>query len=146
MSSIKCEFCNKVFKTNQTLVQHKKTAKFCLKKQNNDNDIHSDKTCNYCNKVFTRKERLLSHLKICKNKKNEDLELENRIKNYENKIEQQNEIIEIYKDFKSKGIEGSGHKKIQKIREHKKQSNSGGHQNHINKSSNHSKWEFKSFF
>ena len=97
MSSIKCEFCNKVFKTNQTLVQHQKTAKFCLKKQNNDNDIHSDKTCNDCNKVFTRKERLLSHLKICKNKKNEDLELENRIKNYENKIEQQNEIIEIYK-------------------------------------------------
>ncbi len=77
-----------------------------MKKQNNDNDIHSDKICDYYNKVFTRKERLLSHLKICKNKKNEDLELENKIKNYENKIEQQNEIIEIYKkqidDYKNR--------------------------------------------
>ena len=94
---LKCDFCNKVFETKQTLIRHQKTAKFCLKIQNNNNNIHSDKTCDYCDKVFTRKERLLSHLKICKNKKNEDLELENRIQNYENKLEQKNEIIEIYK-------------------------------------------------
>ena len=95
--SDKCDFCNKVFETKQTLIRHQKTAKFCLKIQNKDNDIHSDKTCDYCDKVFTRKERLLSHLKICKNKKNEDHQIKNIIQNYENKLQQKNEIIEIYK-------------------------------------------------
>ena len=41
---LKCDFCNKVFETKQTLIRHQKTAKFCLKIQNKDNDIHSDKT------------------------------------------------------------------------------------------------------
>lgn len=82
------------------------------------------------------KERILNKINKLKNPNNQQISTAIN-----------NEIIEIYKDFKSKGIEGSGLKKIQKIREHKKHSSSGGHQNHnIKKSSNHSKWEFKNFF
>lgn len=56
--SLKCDFCNNTFETKQTLKQHKKTAKFCLKIQNKDGEF-SDNTCDYCDKSFSRKERLL---------------------------------------------------------------------------------------
>ena len=81
---LKCNFCNKVFATKQTLNVHQNTSKFCLKIQNKS--VEGKNKCIHCNKSFTRKERLLSHLKICKSKKTKDFEIMLKDKINEEKI------------------------------------------------------------
>ena len=62
-----CEFCNKSFSTKSSLNNHKKTAKFCLKIQDNKEIYTFD--CDYCKKIFTSRQNLNIHLLNCKNKK-----------------------------------------------------------------------------
>ena len=91
---LKCEFCGSEFKTNSSLNQHKKIAKYCLKirdKEILNNDVL---TCKYCNNNFKSKKALVYHINICKEKNvniiyelNESiLELNERIKNLEDEI------------------------------------------------------------
>ena len=84
MSDLKCNFCNKIFATKQTLTVHQNTSKFCLKIQNKS--VEGKNKCIHCNKSFTRKERLSSHLKICKSKKTKDFEIMIKDKINEEKI------------------------------------------------------------
>jgi len=61
---MECEYCNNVFKTTSSLKLHKKTAKYCLAKQN----ILpvEEYICTFCNISFTLKSSLHKHLRICK--------------------------------------------------------------------------------
>lgn len=83
---MKCDFCNKEFATVALLNRHQRTAKFCLKLQE-ENGVFSNKrlfTCDYCKKEVTSRDSLTYHHSICKTKnqiftieqKQSELELE----------------------------------------------------------------------
>jgi len=67
----KCEICFNVFKSKSNLYNHKRTAKYCLKMQNKENDKYQ---CEYCDKKFTTKYSLELHCMSCNARK----ELENK--------------------------------------------------------------------
>jgi len=84
-----CEFCNKTFTNKSNLSFHQKTAKFCLKIQQEtmDNDvsnklnINKEYKCEFCNKLFNIKSSLTKHTVSCKKKSEnefEQLETENK--------------------------------------------------------------------
>ena len=50
VSSLECEYCNKIFSSQSNLNNHKKHAKYCLKIQGKDAKNY---TCNFCEKDFT---------------------------------------------------------------------------------------------
>jgi len=58
----KCNFCEKEFSVKSTLVNHQKTAKYCLEKQGKEADL----VCNYCKKICSSNRRLTEHLESCK--------------------------------------------------------------------------------
>ena len=55
-----------IFKSKSNLCSHKRTAKYCLKLQNKQNDKF---TCEYCDKNFTTKYSLDIHINNCTIKK-----------------------------------------------------------------------------
>jgi hypothetical protein len=62
---MECEYCKQILKTQSSLKQHQKTAKYCLFKQNKSHS-EQEHTCNFCSKSFTLKSSLEKHLRICK--------------------------------------------------------------------------------
>lgn len=46
-TNFKCEYCLTIFKNNSILINHQKTAKYCLKLRNQSNDNFN---CNFCKK------------------------------------------------------------------------------------------------
>lgn len=59
-----CEFCNKTFESKSVLIRHQKTAKYCIKLQNNSSNVENIKyTCSFCSKEYTSNENLLKHQK-----------------------------------------------------------------------------------
>ena len=105
--SIICCFCNKKYSNNSTLNYHQKTAKFCIKIQNNKSEISEENifNCIYCNKIFSNKHRLNSHKLICKEIKNKNFEelinnlkqKDEQIKLFENEVSSLKTQLEIYK-------------------------------------------------
>jgi hypothetical protein len=65
---MECKFCNKKFCSKSSLNNHQKTAKYCIKLQDDNLEIISNFNCEFCNKNFTTKQVLLNHLYSCKNK------------------------------------------------------------------------------
>jgi len=80
-----CEFCKSCFVNKTTLLEHQKTAKFCLNKRGEKNE---EIKCKYCDKILTTHQRLNTHLSICKVKLKEINEEKN---NYIKSIVDQNE-------------------------------------------------------
>ena len=69
-----CEYCNANFKTVSSLNLHKKSARYCLKKQQNkevDKEVDKNKIfkCDYCDKNYTNKQNLISHYSTCHEKR-----------------------------------------------------------------------------
>jgi hypothetical protein len=58
-----CNFCNKTFVSKVVLINHQKTAKYCLKKQGKNNNEYK---CEYCDKILATQLRLNTHINICK--------------------------------------------------------------------------------
>jgi len=104
---MKCNFCNKDFKSTSSLNYHQKTAKYCLEIQGKD--IAQEYLCNHCEKIFSTKQNLSFHIDICKESKeqekkmNKDVEIEkykillserdNTIKSLEKQIYELNQTI-----------------------------------------------------
>jgi hypothetical protein len=87
-TGLSCIFCNKIFSSKSSVSFHQKTAKFCLKIQDeieekkiNDKKINDKKNqtkkpsskstikCEFCHDSFTLKSSLNRHYDICKEKK-----------------------------------------------------------------------------
>jgi hypothetical protein len=66
-----CEFCNHSFSSKGILISHQKSAKYCLKLQNKNNENF---ICNFCNKIFTSQYNLNEHFNTCKEKQHEEME------------------------------------------------------------------------
>ena len=67
---MKCEYCEKNFKTSSSFNHHQKTAKYCLiirgvVKEEENCIIIEDYTCKYCDKNLSTKGNLDRHLDIC---------------------------------------------------------------------------------
>ena len=96
--SIECDFCKRSFSTKGILISHQKSAKYCLKLQNKNNDNF---LCSFCNKHFTSQYNLNEHLAICKEKQYEDRD--NKIKDTYikeiNELKQQIANLEINKKY-----------------------------------------------
>jgi hypothetical protein len=92
---MKCEYCNKNFKTNGILNTHQKTAKYCLiqrglvKEENYV--IIEEYSCDYCDKILTTKGNLSRHLECC----NIKIEKEQKLRDETKDKEIQNMIIEL---------------------------------------------------
>lgn len=71
-----CDFCNRSFSTKGILISHQKSAKYCLKLQNKNNENF---TCNFCTKNFTSQYNLNEHFNTCKEKQHDEMEI--RLKN-----------------------------------------------------------------
>ena len=65
--SLNCEYCKKEFQSKSVLARHQKTAKYCIKLQQNINtNIESiSYKCSFCSKTYTSNENLLKHSKNC---------------------------------------------------------------------------------
>jgi hypothetical protein len=68
-----CEFCKTVFSKKGNLIQHQKTAKYCLELQEKENN---DLQCKFCHKKLSSKARLNNHLEICSSR--QEIESENK--------------------------------------------------------------------
>ena len=66
-----CKFCKKKFSSKSSLNNHQKTANYCLKLQDSNDEINNF-NCEFCKKIFTTKQSLLTHLNICKEKEVEE--------------------------------------------------------------------------
>jgi len=110
--SFECQFCKKIITTKSNLTKHQKTAKHCLKIQEElketDPSIEVEKisyNCEYCDKQFSTKSRLNYHLQTCnlrykfiiEEKDNRIKELEEQILNQDKNIIKINTELEIYK-------------------------------------------------
>jgi len=81
---MECEYCKNKFSTKGSLLNHQKTAKYCLKKQNINAENHE---CLGCGTKFTRKYELSRHISSCKlNKVVENLTLQNTELDISNKL------------------------------------------------------------
>ena len=98
-----CQFCNKDFSNKSSLINHQKTAKYCLKLQDTDKEI-SNFNCDYCKKLFTSRQNLNIHLAICKDKEIEILRKE-KDKEIEILRKEKDKDIEILRKEKDKEIE-----------------------------------------
>ena len=67
-----CDFCNRSFSTKGILISHQKSAKYCLKLQNKNNENF---TCNFCTKNFTSQYNLNEHFNTCKEKQHDEMEI-----------------------------------------------------------------------
>lgn len=118
MTEYICNFCNKKYSNKYNLLNHQKTAKFCLDVQNEyESERKKDNIeykCEYCDKECYRKDSLLKHLSVCKDKElyiiSNQLEnykikcnqLENSLINSQNKLElatKENEQLKVYKEL-----------------------------------------------
>ena len=61
-----CNLCNKKFKNNKTLTEHKINIHKINKINKKDKDDNSDKICRYCNKILSNRHSKWRHEQICK--------------------------------------------------------------------------------
>lgn len=87
---MECEFCKKSFSNVWNLKTHQKTAKYCIKLQNNvDGSLDIDFSCEYCSRPLSSKRNLERHYKTCKEFIHDSKlkELENALKDLRKKVE-----------------------------------------------------------
>ena len=85
----KCEFCNTEFKNVSALNFHKKSARYCLKIQNNEAQISTkDFICEFCNAKLKTKRNLDYHKINCKQKNIDDA-----AKDIEQKHQEENKLL-----------------------------------------------------
>ena len=110
--SFPCEFCDKYFSSRSSLNNHKSKTKYCLQIQKEKgliDDIKRNENCLYCESSFLYKNAKIKHEEICKNKiilLNDNIkrdyelkihELNSKLHDQDIKIQNQNDIINIYK-------------------------------------------------
>jgi hypothetical protein len=63
---MECQYCKGILKTKWILLNHQKTAKYCLKLQNQVSTRTKTYICNLCQTSLSTKQRLVSHINTCK--------------------------------------------------------------------------------
>lgn len=112
-----CEFCNASFSSLGNLKSHKKTAKYCLKIQEeySSNVVNNNFICDFCSKTFNHKHVLNDHYLSCKEKQAEYI-----FKEKEKQLEQSFREKENNLKIKYKQLEKSLKEKDRQLEELKK--------------------------
>lgn len=98
---MECDFCKNTFTNKQTLLNHQKTAKYCLALQPANERLF---TCESCKKELSTKHRLVTHYQSCDKHKEKlisdkiQTEFEKIISNLEEKNKAQEKQITEYKE------------------------------------------------
>ncbi len=88
---MECEYCKNTFSSTANLLQHQKTAKYCISLRNaQEAEINKIHKCNKCHKMFSLKHHLVRHLNICKG--NYD-DIEKKLSEKDKKIDELDIII-----------------------------------------------------
>ena len=96
-----CQFCNTGFTSHYTLINHQKTAKYCIKLQHDQNVSNNSKpniiNCEYCNKEYTLRGNLNIHYVSCLSKREHDIkkELTEKFEKQLDELTKQNEEIKL---------------------------------------------------
>ena len=107
---MKCPYCDNDFTSEAILKNHQKTAKYCIKLQNNNGtNMSKNFICIDCNKIFTRKYHLDRHSITCSVNNEKKIKIKDEM--YEKKIKDNEEIYN--KNLMNQ--EDMYEKKIQKI-------------------------------
>jgi len=115
---LKCEYCESEFKTISSLNLHKKTAKYCIKKQKSilledteeEEKIKTDKNkkieniCKFCGKIFSRN-YMKTHVLTCNSY-------------YEHRIQELENLV-LEKEIENKKLHEEKNTEIKKLREEK---------------------------
>ena len=95
---MECSYCKKTYASNSSLFHHQRTAKSCMKIQEQQGiETKHNFKCSYCSKQLTSRYNLDNHLSLCKMKMKEDilknasLLAEKRIQNETKKIREEKE-------------------------------------------------------
>ncbi len=101
----KCNYCSNEFSAKSALNIHQKTAKYCIRSRNDqdnqDNQHIQEYKCQWCDKEFMVKSSYDRHNKICKSKDTYiEVEKDNLIKSLqEQNLEYQTKIISLEKEI-----------------------------------------------
>lgn len=103
---MKCEYCHNIFTTKSILTNHQKTAKYCIKLQ--EQPQSENILCQGCGKSFSHKSSLDRHIQTClvilkvaeleKERDSYIQQLNNQKEMYEQRINNQKEIIDEQKE------------------------------------------------
>jgi len=103
-----CKYCSSEFKSLSSLNQHIKTAKYCIKLQENVDSNQSKFVCNFCNKSFTQQNTLHYHLDHCVEKlifdKTKSLKEEYELKVNELSASHEKEVLVLKNEIKIKDM------------------------------------------
>jgi hypothetical protein len=111
---LSCQFCDKQFQRKSAMINHQKSAMYCLIKRgkipSSDDDIKINIfNCKYCDKILSNKQNLNIHLQTCipkyetvlKDKEEEIIKLkEENIKLQEYKEQYKEQIVEFKEQIK----------------------------------------------
>ena len=92
---MECQFCKNIFSSLNILSTHQKSAKYCIKLQGVKGQSFN---CDFCTKKFTQKVDLQRHYTICKNKKEQENNYINTIKEKDKQIKEQKDQIKEQKE------------------------------------------------
>ena len=131
--SLECQYCNKIITNKSNLIKHQKTAKNCIKIQQEMKVIDPEiiieiksYDCEYCNKKFSSKNRLNSHIETCKdrfnhiiqekiNENNNLIYMNEELKTLNSKLKIENDLLK-QEDFRD-DLRKSNNELIDKLKE-----------------------------
>ena len=79
---MKCDFCNKEFKSISSLNYHQRTAKYSIEIQGKD--IGEEYKCEYCFKIMSRSDVLQKHINLYCKVKMDNENINQNIQNIQN--------------------------------------------------------------
>jgi uncharacterized coiled-coil protein SlyX len=90
---MECEHCKNKFESKQSLIHHKKTAKYCLELQGVKEKLY---ICESCNKNISTKNRLMTHYQSCDKYKENIIsnKYKKELENLSSQLEEKDKIIE----------------------------------------------------
>jgi uncharacterized CHY-type Zn-finger protein/vacuolar-type H+-ATPase subunit E/Vma4 len=111
----KCGTCNKIFSTYNNLNTHIKSAQYCIKQRESQENDQKEYKCEYCEKTFTREGYLQVHTGNCSKKI--ELECKKHIDEVNNVHKEEFESLISFHDEELQSIKDAHDEELQTIKD-----------------------------